>query len=133
MMSENPNRWTRALRIAAVTGGLFGLVTLAGAGGVLFGPDAARDAAGDIVPFIVWFNFLAGFAYLAAAAGLWQGRVWAGWLAAAIAGGTAIAAFWFAAVAVGGAEVELRTAGALGLRFAFWAGIATLALRGARA
>ncbi len=32
---------------------------------------AARVAAGNFVPFVVWFNFLAGFVYVAAGVELW--------------------------------------------------------------
>ena len=38
---------------------------------------SARAAAGDYVPFVLWFNFLAGFAYIVAGAGLFLWRQWA--------------------------------------------------------
>ena len=59
--------WVRA---AGVLGALFGLMTLREGGAVLFFDGAARAAAGNFVPFVLWFNFLAGFAYLAAGIGL---------------------------------------------------------------
>ena len=46
------------------------------------------------MPFVVWFNFLAGFAYIAAGVGLWVRRRWAVVLAAALAAGTAL--LWLA-------------------------------------
>jgi hypothetical protein len=49
----------------------FGLLTIKSGGTILFGEDAAREAAGNYVPFVLWFNFLAGFAYVIAGAGLW--------------------------------------------------------------
>jgi len=56
---------------------------VASGGNVLFGSGAA--AAGNYVPFVVWFNSLAGFAYIAAGVGLWRQRPWAFWLALALA------------------------------------------------
>ncbi|MDP6882721.1 MAG: hypothetical protein QF830_01170 [Rhodospirillales bacterium] len=60
-------RWAVALAFVAAA---FGLVTLKSGGEVLFFEGAGRQAAGDYVSFVVWFNFLAGFAYIVAAAGL---------------------------------------------------------------
>jgi hypothetical protein len=50
----------RTLRLAAVVAVLFGAATVTSGGNVLFGSGAA--AAGSYVPFVVGFNFLAGFA-----------------------------------------------------------------------
>ena len=71
--------WTRPvwLRIAAAIGAVFGLMTIREGGAVLFVDGAARVAAGDYVPFVLWFNFLAGFAYVVAGVGLWFRRPWA--------------------------------------------------------
>lgn len=114
-----------AVRIAAVIAVLFGAATVASGGNVLFGTGAA--AAGRAVPFIVWFNFLAGFAYVGAGIGLWRERGWAPKLALALAAMTA-AAFGALAwhIAAGGA-FENRTLGAMTVRTLVWAAIATLA------
>lgn len=131
---RNPSRsnpWPA--RIAALVGGLFGIATIFSAGSVLFGPEAARVAAGDIVPFVVWFNLVAGFAYVTAALGIWQGRPWAGRLAAGIAAATALVAVAFAWVAFQGEAFEMRTVGALALRVALWSVIAAVVLRRGRA
>jgi hypothetical protein len=37
---------------------------------------ALRLAAGVAILFVVWFNFVAGFAYVAAGIGLWRHRPW---------------------------------------------------------
>ncbi len=47
--------WTISLVAIA-----FGLLTLKEGGSVLFGDTAARTAAGHYVPFVLWFNFVAG-------------------------------------------------------------------------
>ena len=69
----------------------FGLLTLKEGGTILFGDDVARAAAGNYVPFVLWFNFLAGFAYVVAGAGLWLSQRWAVWLAITIAVASAFA------------------------------------------
>lgn len=108
-------------------------MTVAASSGVLFGPETARELAGDVVPFVVRFNFLAGFAYLAAAPGLWRGRPWGRALAIAIALATAGAGLAFAVAALSGTPVEPRTGAALAFRFAVWSAIAALARPGRRA
>jgi len=114
---------------AAIVSLAFGALTVFSGGRVLFGPDAARAAAGNYVPFVLWFNFLAGFAYLAAGTGLWRGRRWAAWLALAIAAATALVFAAFGVhIALGGA-FEPRTVAAMTLRTALWVAIAALALR----
>jgi hypothetical protein len=116
-----------ALKLAAGVAVLFGIATVASGGNVLFGSGA--QSAGHYVPFIVWFNFLAGFAYVAAGAGLWRGRPWAAALAVSLAGATAVA---FAALGwhIGqGGAYEMRTLYAMTLRLGVWLAIAFLALR----
>jgi hypothetical protein len=113
------------LRLAAVIAVLFGAATVASGGNVLFGSGA--PAAGNYVPFIVWFNFVAGFFYVAAGVGLWRGERWAIWLALALAGSTAAA---FAALGwhIGmGGVYETRTVVAMTLRLSVWLAIAGLA------
>lgn len=110
----------------------FGLLTLKEGGTILFGDDVTRAAAGNYVPFVLWFNFLAGFAYVVAGAGIWLNQRWAVWLAITIAVAT-----FFAFVALGahvgpGGAYELRTVVAMSLRTLVWVTIATIAWRGAR-
>lgn len=117
---------TAILSLIAVA---FGVLTVREGGAVLFHDGAARAAAGDYVPFVLWFNFVAGFACVIAGAGLWLRQRWATWLAIAIAATTALTFAAFGAhVAFGGAW-ELRTLMAMSLRTLVWAGIATMAWR----
>lgn len=44
----------------------FGLLTLKEGGLTLFGPSQYAEAAGQYVPFVLWFNFIAGFFYILA-------------------------------------------------------------------
>jgi hypothetical protein len=81
------------------------------------------------VPFVLWFNFLAGFAYVIAGVGLWMRRRWAAWMAVAIAVATALVFLAFGVhVALGGAW-ERRTVIAMTLRTLVWVGIAAMAWR----
>ncbi len=125
MRSPGP-RWPLPVALAA---GAFGLATVASGGRVLFGPEAARAGAGHYVPFVLWFNFLAGFAYLIAALGIARRRRWAAPLSLGIAVATGLV---FAAlgvhVAIGGA-FETRTVAAMTLRTAFWGALAAAARR----
>jgi len=119
----------RGLRIAAAVAVAFGLLTLGEGGTVLFGGEAARLEAGHYVPFVLWFNFLAGFVYVVAGAGLWARRRWAVWLALAIAVCTAMV---FAALGIHillGGAFEARTVAAMSLRTTVWAVIFTHAYR----
>jgi hypothetical protein len=118
-----------SLRAVAVIAVLFGLLTVASGGRVLFGGDAVRQTAGATVGFVVWFNFLVGFAYVVAGLGLWLGRRWAAPWAALIALATAMVFAVFAAHVWNGGAYELRTVAAMSVRLAVWAGIAWVGYR----
>lgn len=126
MTAAPPDRLLRAAAIVAV---LFGLLTLASGGNALFGGAAAREAAGAYVPFVLWFNFLAGSAYVAAGAGLWLRRRWAAILALAIAGATLLVFSAFGVHVLNGGGYEVRTVGAMTLRSLVWIAIGWLAWR----
>jgi hypothetical protein len=118
--------WLRAASVFAV---LFGLMTIKEGGSVLFGSDAARTAAGAYVPWVLWFNFLAGFAYVATGLALWWRQSWAAQLALGIALATALV---FAALGIhvlNGGAYEIRTVAAMALRTTVWLAIGTLAWR----
>lgn len=116
---------SRALLAAAAVAIAFGLLTIVSGAGALFG--AAE--MGEVVPFVLWFNFLAGFAYVAAGVGLWRGTSWGCWLSAGIAGATALVFLAFLAHVLLGNPYELRTLGALVLRLGVWSAIAATARR----
>ncbi len=118
-----------ASRVAAVVALLFGALTIIAGGRVLFGGEVARDAAGEVVPFVLWFNFAAGFAYIAAGVALLMRSRWAAWLCALIAGATIAVFLAFGVHALSGGAYEMRTVGAMSLRCLVWIGIAILAWR----
>ena len=115
--------WLKAIAIFAL---IFGTVTLFSSSSVLFGPEIARTSAGAYVPFVVWFNFAAGFLYIAAAIGIWLAKPWTIILAALIAFATAVTALLFARYANAGGNFEMRTVGALVIRTGFWGIVAFL-------
>ncbi len=114
------------LRVAAVIGALFGLMTIREGGAVLFFDGPAHQAAGDFVPFVLWFNFLAGFAYVLAGLGLWRRRRWATWAASGIAVATLIVFAAFAWHVINGGAFEFRTVIAMALRSSVWVLIAAI-------
>ena len=122
-------RWIRPTAVAAAA---FGALTIFSGGSVLFGPESARQAAGNAVPFVVIFNTAAGFVYLAGAYALWQNHPAARWIALAIGVATLIVLAGFAVTALTGVPVELRTALALPFRAGFWLVIAWAAGRAAQ-
>jgi hypothetical protein len=108
---------------------VFGTLTVFSGWQGLFGDAAARAALGHTGGYVLWFNFLAGFAYVAAGLGLWRGARWGLWLATALALGTALVAAAFGVHVLGGGAFELRTVGALALRFGFWATVVAVGWR----
>lgn len=116
---------SKSLAVASIIAGIFGLLTIVSGGKALLDPTGL----GAVVPFVLWFNFAAGFGYVAAAVGLWQGARWAAILSLIIAAATAAvfaALLWH--ISQGGA-FEWRTIGAMALRLAVWSVIAGAALR----
>jgi len=125
-LSRKRPTWAAVTALVALA---FGALTVFSGGRVLFGLEAARAAAGNYVPFVLWFNFLAGFAYIAAGVGLWLWQRWVAWLALGIATATALVFAAFGVhIALGGA-FEPRTVAAMTLRTAFWVAIAVAAQR----
>ena len=113
-------------RAAAIAAAVFGAATIRAGGSVLFGDGA--QTAGNVVGFVLWFNFFAGFAYVVAGIGLWMRRDWTAPLALAIAAGTVLVFGAFGIHVIAGGAFEARTAWAMTLRCAVWIVIAALAL-----
>ena len=120
---------SRLLKALSAVGVVFGALTVFSGWQGLFGDAATRAALGHTVGFVLWFNFLAGFAYVAAGLGLWRGERWGLILATALALGTALVAAACGLHVLGGGAFEMRTVGALALRFGFWAVVAAVGWR----
>ncbi len=117
------------VRVAGVIGALFGLLTIREGGAVLFVDGAARAAAGDFVPFVLWFNFLAGFVYVVAGTGLFYRQAWAVHTALGIALATLGVYTAFGVHVVSGGAYEMRTVVAMLLRSTVWCLIAAIGWR----
>ena len=136
---------SRRLRILAVLAVAFGALTLFSGGRALFGGAQAQAAVGNAVGFVLWFNFLAGFAYVLTGAGLWASRRWAEpalgragagpsrrWAESAaglLALATGLVALAFGVHVMTGGVYEMRTVGALTVRLAFWTLVFAMARR----
>lgn len=107
----------------------FGLLTIKEGGTILFGDEAARATAGNYVPFVLWFNFVAGFAYVVAGIGLWLQQRWSVWLAVSLAVATALAFAAFGMHVLFDGLYEKRTVIAMSMRTLVWASIAIFAWR----
>ncbi len=102
----------------------FGLATLRQGGLTIFGGPEAGGETGAIVPWVLWFNFLAGFFYVAAGAGFALRKPWSAILAMAIftANLTILGALGVY-IASGGAY-EQHTLAAMTLRVLVWLALA---------
>lgn len=98
-------------------------------GRALFGGESARQALGAIVMFVLWFNFVTGFGYIAAGIGLWLRRRWAVPLSVLVAVSTAGVFAAFGIHVLRGSPYELRTVVAMALRVLVWAWIGHVAWR----
>ncbi len=107
----------------------FGILTLVSGGAVLFGGSEARAAAGHVVDFVLWFNFVSGFAYVGIGVGLLMRRPWAARTALVLALVIAVVSAAFAAHIWFGGLYELRTVAAMTIRALVWIAIAAIACR----
>jgi hypothetical protein len=116
-------------RVVAVIAVAFGLLTIKSGGSVLFVDGIAREEAGNYVPFVLWFNFLAGFTYLLAGAGLFMKKRWAAGLSIVIAATTLIVFALFGLHILNEGMYEVRTVVAMSVRTLVWVLIAMFAYR----
>ncbi|MEQ8449657.1 MAG: hypothetical protein RIB97_08210 [Nitratireductor sp.] len=126
MKAQTSGQWPS--RIAAGVAVAFGALTIVSGGRVLFGGTAAQAAAGNVVPFVLWFNFLSGFAYVLAGIGIVLGRRWAPLLAVALAAAIGTVFALFGLYVLQGGAFETRTIGAMSLRLVVWSLIAAVAV-----
>jgi hypothetical protein len=123
---SRPPRWAVMVALVAIA---FGIITIIVGGKTLFSGADKRAAAGNIVPFVLWFNFVAGFAYVIAGVGLFLWKRWAARLSAAIASATIAVFIAFGIHVFFGGTFEVRTVGAMTIRSAVWILIAASACR----
>jgi len=99
---------------------IFGVLTIKSGGQVLFIDGPARVAAGNFIPFVVWFNFFAGFVYIFSSIGLFLSKAWGFWLALIIAISTVITFLLVGLYISNDGMYETRTIAAMSLRSTVW-------------
>ncbi len=119
-MSYKIDKHPVVFKVMSVVAILFGLLTIKSGGMVLFTQGEAHQAAGNYVPFVLWFNFIAGFAYVSAGIGLWLQRSWSVVLAKIIAIFTVLVFIAFGLHIYLDGAYEARTIGAMSLRSTIW-------------
>ena len=107
----------KARRIAGGAAIAFGVLTVVSGGRALFG----TAHMGAVVPFVLWFNFIAGFAYVIGGTFLAFGHRLALPVALGILAATACVFVAFIGWVLAGGAYELRTVGAMTFRTLFWA------------
>jgi hypothetical protein len=122
----NANRTVNWMAVAAI---VFGGVTVLTGGRALFGSLESRADFGNAVPFVLWFNFLVGFVYIVAGAGLLLCRRWAVYTSLFVAVSTILVFVAFGVHVIGGGAFERRTIGALTIRSLFWVAVTILSIR----
>ncbi len=128
-MKYTKNKPSPGIWIASFIAIAFGLLTLKEGGLTLFGPPQYAEAAGHYVPFVLWFNFIAGFFYILAGVCIFRQRRAGAMLATVIAVLTVVVFGALAAhISLGGAY-EQRTLIAMSVRSLVWTGIAVFARR----
>jgi hypothetical protein len=115
--------------VASIIAVVFGILTIKSGGSVLFIDGEARRAAGNYVDFVLWFNFSAGFFYVATGIGIWWKKTWAPAAAIAIAALTLLVFGAFGIHIIYGGEYEQRTVAAMALRSVVWIVIAITGYR----
>ena len=110
--------------ISVIIAVIFGMMTIKSGGSVLFFDGEARQAAGNYVDFVLWFNFLAGFFYVATGIGLWLEKAWAPTAAITIATLTLLVFAAFGLHILNDGEYEQRTVIAMSIRTLLWVTIA---------
>ena len=109
---------------------VFGLLTIKSGGAVLFWSEEARIAAGDYVPFVLWFNFVSGFFYVITGIAFWMNKTWSLWLATAILLGiTTVFLALGLSIFIVDIPYESRTVGAMVVRTTVWSVILFLAYK----
>jgi len=122
----NANRTVKWMAIAAI---VFGALTVLTGGRALFGSLESRADFGNTVPFVLWFNFLVGFVYIVAGAGLLLCRRWAVYTSLFVAVSTILVSVAFGVHVIGGGAFERRTIGALTIRSIFWIAVTIVSIR----
>jgi len=121
-------RTDRTVNWMAIAAIIFGAVRVLSGGRALLGSLETRAALGNVVPFVLWFNFLIGFVYILGGAGLLRCRRWAVYVSLFVTISTILLFAAFGLHVIDGGAFETRTIGALTLRAVFWIAVTIVSL-----
>lgn len=120
------NKRPMMITVFAILAVAFGALTLFSGGRNLF-DEAVIAEAGNTIAFVLWFNFLAGFAYIAAGYLLWTWKLCGVRLAAVIAGATLLVFLGMGIYVIQfDGLYNAKTVGAMALRSTVWLLIAVI-------
>lgn len=119
----------RTVKWMAITAIVFGAMTILSGGRALFGSLESRAGLGNAVPFVLWFNFFAGFIYILAGTGFLVRIRWAVLTSAFLAISTTLIFAALGVHIVAGGAFEMRTVLAMTIRAAFWIAVAVFTAR----
>lgn len=109
-----------AYRFAGIAAVLFGVITLFEGGRMVFGGPEVWAAAGNVVPWVLYFNFTAGFVYVVTGLLTLFQHPNSKKLALVLAVANAVVLVSLGVYAAMGGLFELRTMAAMGVRTVFW-------------
>ena len=122
-MSLSKNLEMIILGVVSVLAIAFGIMTVKSGSFALFGGVAGKQFAGKYIPFVLWFNFIAGFFYIIAGVGLFLRKQWSKTIAKFLALLTILVFIVFGVYVATGVDYEVRTVGAMLIRSFFWVGV----------
>ena len=117
--------WIKTISLLAI---VFGAVTIKEGGSVLF-TEEGRNGAGNFVPFVLWFNFIAGFFYIIAGIAIFRLKACSKRLSLIIAISTTFVFILFGYHIFSGGLYEVRTIVAMTIRSSLWILISITAFR----
>ncbi len=120
------NKIVKPMGFAAI---IFGVATVFSGGQALFGGQEARESVGEAVPFVLGFNFLAGFLYVLAGIGLLMKQRWSVPVSVFLLASTVTVFAAFGIHVMGGGGYESRTVAAMTLRTLFWGAATIISIR----
>jgi hypothetical protein len=98
---------------------LFGILTIVSGGRSLFTEDGI-ESRGAIVPVVLWFNFFAGFFYIAAGFLVSNSSHLVRWLSVGISIGSTIVLIYLLGHIVRDEAFQIKTLFAMSFRVIFW-------------
>ncbi len=121
MMKAINNKIPTKIKILSAAAIFFGILTIKSGGSVLFIDGLDRVEAGNYVPIILWFNFFAGFFYIAGGVAVLLNIRVGQYIANSLLAITLIMFAYLGFHILTGGLYEPRTLIAMIIRISFWA------------